>query len=185
MAKYYYDKYQIIKYYKKTSSYGTEQAEYDDNWTNYLVLVHQDYYFSSSTGLFSGRGKSLETVYKVLGEPDYFRYYVTPRWVMDIDSAKWNNGVEIKGTKITSQQILKRGDLISENIIAENGTYPTNGRHSDGYWYVRGGLAFPEFKMRIGGVLKTSENGWVKINGQLREIDTIWTKINGALREVK
>lgn len=39
--------------------------------------------------------------------------------------------------------IYKRGSLVQSNIIAENGTYPTNGRHSDGYWYVRGSLVTP------------------------------------------
>lgn len=43
---------------------------------------------------------------------------------------------------------------------------------------------FPEFKMRINGELKTSENGWVKIEGQLREIEVIWVKVNGQLKEV-
>ncbi|MFA1737995.1 hypothetical protein ACDX69_10515 [Lysinibacillus fusiformis] len=31
-----------------------------------------------------------------------------------------------------------RGTLIEPAIIAEDGTYPVNGRHSDGYWYVKG-----------------------------------------------
>ncbi|MFJ8099418.1 hypothetical protein [Lysinibacillus sp. NPDC096212] len=31
-----------------------------------------------------------------------------------------------------------RGSLIQSDIQAENNTYPTDGRHTDGYWYVRG-----------------------------------------------
>lgn len=31
-----------------------------------------------------------------------------------------------------------RGSLIQSDIQAENGAYPENGRHTDGYWYVRG-----------------------------------------------
>ncbi|QBK26756.1 hypothetical protein [Ureibacillus thermophilus] len=34
-----------------------------------------------------------------------------------------------------------RGSLVQSNIIAENGTYPDNGTHTDGYWYVKKGLA--------------------------------------------
>ncbi|WP_342537371.1 hypothetical protein [Sporosarcina sp. FSL K6-3508] len=30
-----------------------------------------------------------------------------------------------------------RGNLVQSNIVAENGTYPNNGKHNDGYWYVR------------------------------------------------
>ncbi|RXI58993.1 hypothetical protein [Clostridium tetani] len=72
---------------------------------------------------------------------------------------------------------------LNTTIIAEDGEYPDNG-YSNGYWYIKKGLVFPELKMKVNGVLKTSENGWVKVNGKLREIDKIWTKINGVLREV-
>lgn len=34
-----------------------------------------------------------------------------------------------------------KGTLVQSNIIADNGTYPANGIHSDGYWYVRKGIA--------------------------------------------
>lgn len=34
-------------------------------------------------------------------------------------------------------KVNNRGSLITE-LTAENGTYPTNGTHTDGYWYVRG-----------------------------------------------
>lgn len=31
-----------------------------------------------------------------------------------------------------------RGSLVQSSIIADNATYPANGRHADGFWYVRG-----------------------------------------------
>ncbi len=37
--------------------------------------------------------------------------------------------------------VYSRGALYQSDIIAEDGIYPTNGRHTDGYWYVRKGLA--------------------------------------------
>ena len=43
-----------------------------------------------------------------------------------------------------------RGALITSNIIAENGTYPANGRHTDGYWYVRG-TAVPIYTVTFKG----------------------------------
>lgn len=30
-----------------------------------------------------------------------------------------------------------KGALVTSDVAAENGTYPENGRHTDGYWYVR------------------------------------------------
>ncbi|MBC8590601.1 hypothetical protein [Wansuia hejianensis] len=43
---------------------------------------------------------------------------------------------------------------------------------------------FPDLKMKVNGVLRTSEDGWVKVNGQLRQIESIYIKINGSLKEV-
>ncbi|OXS74928.1 hypothetical protein B1B04_08550 [Lysinibacillus sp. KCTC 33748] len=31
-----------------------------------------------------------------------------------------------------------KGELVQANVVAEEGTYPTDGRHTDGYWYVKG-----------------------------------------------
>lgn len=33
-----------------------------------------------------------------------------------------------------------KGTLVTPNVIADNGTYPDNGRHTDGYWYVKSNL---------------------------------------------
>lgn len=42
----------------------------------------------------------------------------------------------------TSSTSYSQGSYIGE-VIAEDGTYPTNGRASDGYWYVRGEMIPP------------------------------------------
>lgn len=42
----------------------------------------------------------------------------------------------------TSATSYSQGSYIEE-VIAEDGTYPTNGRASDGYWYVRGEMIPP------------------------------------------
>lgn len=36
-----------------------------------------------------------------------------------------------------------KGSLVQSNIAAEDGTYPSNGRHSDGFWYVKGAAVGP------------------------------------------
>ncbi|MET3657813.1 hypothetical protein [Sporosarcina psychrophila] len=35
-------------------------------------------------------------------------------------------------------KVWAKGPLVQSNITAAEGTYPTDGRHSDGFWYVRG-----------------------------------------------
>jgi hypothetical protein len=34
-----------------------------------------------------------------------------------------------------------KGNLIQSNIVAPDGMYPNNGKHTDGYWYVKGAVA--------------------------------------------
>lgn len=68
--------------------------------------------------------------------------------------------------------------------------YRVRAYNSDGYSGYRTSptitvINFPEMQIKINGVLKTSDAGWVRVNGQLREIDTIWVKINGAIKEVQ
>ncbi|MGE7623617.1 hypothetical protein ACQKMD_11280 [Viridibacillus sp. NPDC096237] len=41
-------------------------------------------------------------------------------------------------TEFTFRRSDTIGTLLTANIIADDGAYPTNGKYSDGYWYVRG-----------------------------------------------
>jgi hypothetical protein len=79
---------------------------------------------------------------------------------------------------------VSKGDYIGE-VIAEDGTYPNDGAHTDAYWYVKDRLAWipPDIKFRIDSDLKTYEDGHVRINGALRQIDKIWVRIGGQLKE--
>lgn len=43
---------------------------------------------------------------------------------------------------------------------------------------------FPQLKMRVGGVLKTSSDGWVRIDGVLKKIEKITVKANGTVKAV-
>lgn len=66
----------------------------------------------------------------------YYKYGYTLYQVVDSGTYKYRNR-----SVITS---YSRGTLVQSNIIAEDGTYPANGRQSsDGYWYVRGSLVTP------------------------------------------
>lgn len=88
----------------------------------------------------------------------------------------WQRG----GSSTTSTS--SRGSYI-ETIVAEQGAYPANGISGD-YWYVLGKRAFPDFKIRQDGQLKSSVDGWVRVNGQLKQIQQMWVRVNGNLKEV-
>ena len=75
-----------------------------------------------------------------------------------------------------------RGTYVDE-IVAEDGAYPSN-NVSGSYWYVKDRKAFPELTVKVGGALKTSDDGWVKVGGTLKQIEQIWVKVNGTIKEV-
>lgn len=76
----------------------------------------------------------------------------------------------------------KAGSYIGE-VTAEDGTYPNNGLHSDGYYYIKDRQAFPEMWVNINGTNRKAEAGWVNVNGIWRSIEEIYVKVNGVWRK--
>lgn len=74
------------------------------------------------------------------------------------------------------------GSYIGE-VVAEDGTYPNNGLHSDGYYYIKDRQAFPEMWVNINGTNRKAEAGWVNVNGTWRSIEEIYVKVNGVWRK--
>ncbi|MCY9550061.1 sialidase family protein, partial [Lysinibacillus xylanilyticus] len=48
-----------------------------------------------------------------------------------------------KLTPVVIKTTYSKGALVQANIAAEDGTYPADGRHTDGYWYVKKGAVGP------------------------------------------
>ncbi|MFJ7916060.1 MULTISPECIES: hypothetical protein [unclassified Lysinibacillus] len=84
----------------------------------------------------------------------------------------------------------ERGTLVETNIQAEDGTYPANGRHTDGFWYVKasmvntaptqpGAFTQPSGSLEIGDSKVFSVGASTDENGNLSKY--IWeVSINGA-----
>lgn len=85
----------------------------------------------------------------------------------------------VRGSSSTS---YSRGSYI-DTIIAEDDTYPDNGR-SGSYWYIKRQRAFPEFDVREGGALYKSQDGWVRVEGVQKTIQQIWVRDDGTLKEI-
>lgn len=97
-----------------------------------------------------------------------------------VDGGTWTQ-IYSGGSRSYTDTITKGWNTVAYRVRAYN---------SDGYSSYRTSptrtvINFPEMQIKINGVLKTSENGWVKINGVLREIDSIYVKVNGQLKEVQ
>lgn len=57
-------------------------------------------------------------------------------------SLSGTNRTTTSGSVYYSSSYYSQGSLVGQ-VIAEDGTYPSNGRHSDGFWYVRRVVAAP------------------------------------------
>ncbi|MBU5676759.1 hypothetical protein KQI88_10040 [Alkaliphilus sp. MSJ-5] len=161
MAKYYYDKYEVKtenKYYMKQID-GREVSEGnwfswggpDDGYLSDVLHGYKEYSFDEGTGRFSGVG----TLYGGSKSPladgtkleDLILYSIPSRhsnrvlYVYD-DYRDYGNGHGIVYKKYYQSElttVYKKGSYISR-VTGTANQYPMDGKHSDGYWYVRKGL---------------------------------------------
>jgi hypothetical protein len=121
VTSYQYDKYNCTPYY--TIDNGTFIGyEYDNDRSAYT-----SYTLDSNTGYFSGAGEYVD--YLSFGS-NYFRPSYT---VLDLYFPSLSNILHFRYTSVLT---YKQGTYVS-SIQAQDGTYPDNGRHTDGYWYVK------------------------------------------------
>ncbi len=69
-------------------------------------------------------------------------------------------------------------DTYIGEVTAPQGTYPANGRHSDGYWYVFDRL-LSDVKVQVNGIWKDASEVYVNVNGIWKKSDTIKSNVNG------
>ena len=72
-----------------------------------------------------------------------------------------------------------KGTLVTSNIKLDD-TYPIDGLHSDGYYYVRGAKAGLPIYTKVGTEFKMAENGYVNVGGNWKEITSIYQLQNGS-----
>ncbi|MBO9609544.1 MAG: fibronectin type III domain-containing protein, partial [Paenibacillaceae bacterium] len=137
------------------NKYTTQQVNrYTDNGSwSYLGTSHSgaqgysNYGFSPVTGYttsgswISAPNASAGATYYGIGDAKTLYKYVA------VGSAWWNyydNGWEYDQEQYqktaTVTLVDAQGTLVQSNIVALDGTYPNNGKHSDGYWYIKGSV---------------------------------------------
>ncbi|WDV46741.1 hypothetical protein PV797_03365 [Clostridiaceae bacterium M8S5] len=201
MAKYYYNKYQINYSY---SNFRNPDSSFSyvrtSNWKSlssgstiyYSGTSNYVFNYSSNYPGFWQSGDNLVLTYdsiyngntriRYMDESQHscmVRYKIIDEYKSG-DLVYWRE--EISKKRCQYDTFSYRGTLIT-TIIAEDGTYPSNGI-SNGYWYVKGALVFPEFKIKINNKLKTSNDGWVNVDGTLKHISSILTKVNETLKKI-
>ncbi len=186
MARYYYERYRVKS---STSSYYVQGSGWTLNnagtWTDddSSLTGYASYSFSSSSGYspsgtqYSGKVSTMPSTFYQVDATTVYRWQVTNQgggnYYVKID--------EQEATRQTSTS-YSRGTYV-DTIIAEDGTYPDNGRVGTTYWYVKKGRAFPELAAKVDGQVKQGIDGWVKVGGELKRIVQMWTKAGGQLKE--
>lgn len=142
MVKYYYDKYNTVSntYWVQGPWQGTSRVEtrYADKAKGYTFdSVNNQFRLSSDVwkvgeivpkgGLAYHSGGNF-LIRDVAINSLYAQDYLT------------SDNSQCHTANSTQKTDYSRGSLVQSNIVAEDGTYPNDGRHTDGFWYVRKGV---------------------------------------------
>lgn len=130
MAQYYYDKFTVTNPWVVNESYvGTSSV------TNGYPS------FNHSNGLFYATGTYEYYSYGSL--PVGRVVYGGSNGSTSISRYTFTTANSVSHYELRSAQVPTKGTLVQSNIPAEEGTYPANGKHTDGYWYVKGATVGP------------------------------------------
>lgn len=125
---YYYDKYNSVE----ETVYGSPSSfAYESTATGVAGTRATSWGHSTSTGYYeSGTQETIS-----ISNPVLFRRIsdVKLREYVYINSSQ----VDLYSSTCSSSTNDTQGSLLTNNIVAEDGTYPNNGKHTDGFWYVR------------------------------------------------
>lgn len=134
--RYYWNKYQL----KVTNTYSepawTSQGRSIFGWSDYWT----GYNFDPSTGKYSVQGTSYYDKYIKQGNIGYKLVGNILNRIIATKDGTVSEAEADHSTKsgATLNQNISAGALVQSGIVAVEDTYPINGRHTDGYWYIRG-----------------------------------------------
>ena len=110
------------------------------------------------------------------GGDTYLRYVTSVSSGMS-GSYKIKSGTGANKSWLANQRIKNTRQA---DVIAEEGTYPDNGIHTDGYWYVKIKKAFPTMRILRDGQWVEVDTGYVLIAGAWKQIQDIYVLRDGA-----
>lgn len=144
MVKYYYDRYNAIpsNYYSEASWETSPSPS-----TTFFVGYAKSYSFDPTNNTYSNAGgtwqsgemvKAGDSVFMV--QSDMVTRYTAQHGGFPA-TEYFQCTLSYKYTsKSSSRVVYSKGTLVQAGIVAEDGTYPADGPHTDGYWYVKGAV---------------------------------------------
>lgn len=139
---YYYDKYTTSE-----TTYYNEPSTWQQTATSWPVTfdgIYKSYMFNSQTKMFSvSGGQYVYGEQLSAGSVGYTATGETVEKYTALEAGSASNSVTSNihrklGSTATEGKSYSKGSLLQTGIQASASAYPSNGRHTDGYWYVRG-----------------------------------------------
>jgi len=142
VALYYYNKYNAKREYVKTTTELKKAfaAQPYESFCSTRTWYFQDMTFTPEKGYVGGRPTEYGYGSGQWVNPGL--WYNEGTVAVQLRSEKWKDPTSFKEYLYVDyyRAELKdlRGTLVDSNLIAEDGKYPVNGKHTDGFWYVKG-----------------------------------------------
>lgn len=161
-----YSKYNVVTTTKYKNPTGFKYVGQQEVWQQAGAYDgYKNYSFSESTG-FSVNGNPGPYDMRSGDKSKVYRYdYSGTNGAWMVYNMYLN-----EATKVDEKS---QGTLVQSNIIAPYGTYPDNGAHSDGYWYVYQGEdnKAPSVTLSTANSKTLYENDTLILNGQVSDGD--------------
>ncbi|KAA0944059.1 hypothetical protein FQ087_18205 [Sporosarcina sp. ANT_H38] len=125
---YYWSKYNVKK------PYIISETPKSDAWFGSNTIGYSGMFFDTTTGFFTVSGYGSHPWTTVVYVPSGGVNNVSADKLVAMDANGMRKMTTLTGVIGPDAQ----GTLVQSNITATEGAYPTNGKHTDGFWYVRG-----------------------------------------------
>ena len=182
MAKYYYSKYSV-NWYVNDKIYTSADKEIKSRseiliWMTITLFAMRLFIITKinksfvETNLDSVEENELyalleaDKVPPIAGQRFYVFYYQ-------------NNNFYVITENVTIESLEMNKDEFLESIKAEDGEFPNDGIHTDGFYYVKGDKASIPINTNINGTWKETESAHVNVNGAWKEIKEAYQMQNG------
>ena len=190
-ALYYWDKYSVRQnpvYNLTWSAYngGSDTVSLENAATYYTK-----YNFDSNTGRayvdsdsavsgFEAKSQFLPEVYKSYGSDGVFKYTKASSGSTGTKYWQYNSSTNITGSVPVKDQLLQ------SNLLELDGTYPDNGVHTDGYWYVKKSTTnmFPVIIVDNSDVVVSQSTSKITLSGTASDADGDKISITATLAGV-
>ena len=136
----YYSKYNTVTTVKYTDP-GVWNSSYEYT-TEYKYLAYPSgytsYTFNPNTGIYSGAGEYVTGSGVYLCGSEYLEFVTATRKMAGKgEDRDYIYSYKYKARSSQPYNVYSAGTLVQSGIIAADGTYPANGKHTDGYFYIR------------------------------------------------